>query len=217
MSTDGRDYHTEMNGKVFEQWVEKQLVPALPPKRLIVMDNASYHSVRVDGTKAPTSNSRKGDMKDFLNKNGLEFDSKFTKPKLYDIIKSKKIAPVYKVDEFLKKMGHDVLRLPPYHCDLNPIELIWGALKGFIGKENSTFKLNDVKSLIQRGFEQIDSTKWLKSCDHVNNIIEPSYWKNDAIQEEIQKIVIHIQSDSESESEMNDSSDGDETEDYEWP
>ncbi|CAG2246402.1 unnamed protein product [Mytilus edulis] len=200
MSTDGRDYHTEMNGKVFEQWVEKQLVPALPPKSLIVMDNASYHSVRVDGTKAPTSNSRKGDMKDFLNKHGLKFDSKFTKPKLYEIIKSKKIAPT-----------------PPYHCDLNPIELIWGDLKGFIGKENSTFKLNDVKSLIQRGFEQIDSTKWLKSCDHVKNIIEPSYWKNDAIQEEIQKIVIHIQSDSESESEMDDSSDGDETEDYEWP
>ncbi|XP_071132930.1 uncharacterized protein [Mytilus edulis] len=109
MSTDGRDYHTEMNGKVFEQWVDKQLVPALPPKSLIVMDNASYHSVRVDGTKAPTSNSQKV----FLNEHGLKFDSKFTKPKLYEIIKSKKIAPVYKVDEFLKKKGHDVLRLPP--------------------------------------------------------------------------------------------------------
>ena len=211
MSTDGRDYHTEMNGKVFEQWVEKQLVPALPPKCIIVMDNAFYHSVRFDGTNAPTFNSRKGDMKHFLNKHGLEFDSKFAKRKLYEIIKSKKIAPVYKVDEFLKKKGHDVLRLPPYHCDLNPIELIWGDLKGFIGKENSTFKLNDVKSLIQRGFEQIDSTKWLKSCDHVKNIIEPSYWKKDAIQEEIQKIVINIQSDSESESEKDYSSDGDKT------
>ncbi|CAC5392648.1 unnamed protein product [Mytilus coruscus] len=205
MSTDGRDYHTEMNGKVFEQWFEKQLVPALPPKSIVVMDNASYHSVRVDGTKAPTSNSRKDDMKDFLNKHGVEFDSKFTRDH-HRLFK----------DEFLKKKGHDVLRLPPYHCDLNPIELILGDLKGFIDQDNSTFKLNDVESLIQKGFEQIDSTKWLKSCDHVRNIIEPSYWKNDAIQKEIQKIVIHILSDSESESEKDDSSDGDETEDYEW-
>ncbi|CAG2202885.1 unnamed protein product [Mytilus edulis] len=151
------------------------------------MDNASYHSVRVEGTKPPTSNSRKGDMVDFLNKLGVEFDMKKTKPKIYEIIKSKKIDPVYKVDEFLKKKGHEVLRLPPYHCEFNPIELIWGNLKGFVGQENSTFKQNDVKSLIQKGFEQINSTTWFNSCNHVKNNIEPKYWQKDAIQDEIQK------------------------------
>jgi hypothetical protein len=40
--------------------LEEQLVPALPPKSLVVMDNASYHSVIKDGTKAPTSATRKG-------------------------------------------------------------------------------------------------------------------------------------------------------------
>ncbi|CAG2205058.1 unnamed protein product [Mytilus edulis] len=124
-----------------------------------------------------------------------------------------------KVDEFLKKKGHEVLRLPSYHCEFNPIELIWGNLKGFVGQENSTFKQNDVKSLIQKGFEQINSTTWFNSCNHVKNNIEPKYWQKDAIQDEIQKIIIHIESDSEieSESENDDLSDGDETEDYEWP
>jgi hypothetical protein len=32
------------------------------------MDNASYHSVRVEGTKLLTSNSRKGEMTEFLTK-----------------------------------------------------------------------------------------------------------------------------------------------------
>ena len=181
------------------------------------MDNASYHSIRVEGTKPPTSNSRKGEMTECLTKLEVQFDSKSTKPKLYEIIKSKKIDSVYKVDEFLKKKGHEVLRLPPYHCDLNPIELILGDLKGFVGRENSTFKLNDVKSLIKKGFDQIDETNWLKSCDHVKNIIEPTYWKNDAIQDEIQKFIINIESDSESDSNNDMSSDGDETEDYQWP
>jgi hypothetical protein len=45
LSTDGRDYLSEMNSVIFNKWVEEQLVPALPPKSLVVMDNASYHSV----------------------------------------------------------------------------------------------------------------------------------------------------------------------------
>ena len=65
LSTDGRDYHSEMNSVIFNKWVEEQLVPALPPKCL-VMDNASYHSVIKEGTKAPTSATRKGDMQKWL-------------------------------------------------------------------------------------------------------------------------------------------------------
>jgi hypothetical protein len=65
---DGSDYHTEMNAKIFEKWVMEQLEPVLPPKSLVVMDNASYHSVREEGTKAPTPNSLKGDMINWIEK-----------------------------------------------------------------------------------------------------------------------------------------------------
>jgi transposase len=185
------------------------------------MNNASYHSVREKGTTAPTSNSLKGDIINWLEKNNVPFDKKSKKPELYEIIKSKKQPPVYKVhvDEFLKRKGHEVLRLPPYHCEFNPIELIWGDLKGYIGRENSTFKLNDVKHLIQKGLSQIDKLKWLNACNHVKNNIELKCWKEDGIRGEISKVVINLEFDNESDSESNDddSSDGDETEDYEWP
>jgi hypothetical protein len=59
--------HFETNSVIFNKWVEEQLVPALPPKSLVVMDNASYHSVIKEGTKAPTSATRKGDMQKWLN------------------------------------------------------------------------------------------------------------------------------------------------------
>jgi len=177
ISTDGRDYHTEMNSKIFEKWVNEQLEPALPEKSLIIMDNASYHSVREEGTKTPTSNSRKGDMINWLTKNNINFNNKAKKPELYEIVKLNKGPPIYKVDEFLKHKGHEVLRLPPYHCELNPIELIWGDLKGFVGRENSTFKGEDVKALIKKGFAQIDSVKWLHACEHVKHSIEQKFWK----------------------------------------
>ena len=28
------------------------------------------------------------------------------------------------IDEFAKKAGHEVLQTPPYHCELDPIELV---------------------------------------------------------------------------------------------
>jgi hypothetical protein len=59
ISTDGRDYHNEMNSKIFEKCVNEQLESALPEKGLIIMDNASNHSVREEGTKTPLQTHEK--------------------------------------------------------------------------------------------------------------------------------------------------------------
>ena len=71
--------------------------------------------------------------------------------------------------------------------------------------------------MIKKGFAQIDSAKWLHAREHVKKYIEQKFWKSDAIQEEIEKIIINLDSDSDSNSdEMSDQTDN-ETEDYEWP
>jgi hypothetical protein len=36
LSTNGRDYHSEMNSVIFNKWIEEQLVPALPHKSLFI-------------------------------------------------------------------------------------------------------------------------------------------------------------------------------------
>jgi transposase len=41
----------------------------------------------------------------------------------------------YKLDAVALKMGHEVVRLPPYHCQYNPIELIWAQVKGEVAKK----------------------------------------------------------------------------------
>lgn len=214
LSTDGRDYHSEMNSVIFNKWVEEQLVPALPPKSLVVMDNASYHSVIKEGTKAPTSATRKGDMQKWLKDKKIPFDGKMKKTELYEIIKLKKPEPVHKTDEFLRGKGHDVLRLPPYHCEFNPIEMVWGDVKGYVGRENNTFKTNDVKDLIIKGFKTITPEKWTNFCNHVENKIEPQYWKSDHIIEEIPKIIINLDSDSDTDSEGDHDSEGETTDMY---
>ena len=55
----------------------------------------------------------------------LEFPANALKPKLWELAKAKAAEePRYKVDDMIKEAGHDVLRLPPYHCDLNPIGIL---------------------------------------------------------------------------------------------
>ena len=71
------------------------------------MDNALYHSVKEEGTSAPTSGTRKGDMQTWLTEHNIPFDIKLLKPQLYKIIKKCKPEPKFKVDEFLKQHGHD--------------------------------------------------------------------------------------------------------------
>ena len=64
------DYHDEMNSDNFEEWFHDKLLCNVPCNSLIVMDNASY-SRRIE--KVPTSNSRKGDMQDWLTSHGIEY------------------------------------------------------------------------------------------------------------------------------------------------
>lgn len=47
------DYHGEMNGNNFTKWLTEMVLPNLNEPSAIVMDNASYHSMKLD--KVPTT------------------------------------------------------------------------------------------------------------------------------------------------------------------
>ena len=50
------DYHDEMTAEHFEEWFHDTLMPNIRPNSLIVMDNAPYHSRRLE--PVPTMSSR---------------------------------------------------------------------------------------------------------------------------------------------------------------
>jgi transposase len=172
------DYHEEMNYENFEKWVTTQLIPNLPEKAVVVVDNAPYHNKQQE--RHPTSATRKDDMKKWLRERGIQFNDNVLKPELYGIIKNYKPRYIsYKIDKLSIDRGFDVVRLPPYHPDLNPIELVWAELKKNVGNKNITFKFSDVILLADKFFEEEFSIKkWSKICNRVERLEKEFIRKN---------------------------------------
>ncbi|XP_063231451.1 uncharacterized protein LOC134535938 isoform X5 [Bacillus rossius redtenbacheri] len=120
------DYHGEMNGETFLMWFEDMLVHLEEPS-VIIMDNASYHSTQVE--KTPTTNWTKAALIAWLEKNGIKHENNLLKVELLRIAKQNKPRIRYEVDELARNYGHEILRLPPYHCHYNAIELVWAQCK----------------------------------------------------------------------------------------
>lgn len=147
-----------MNGEHFLNCF-KNILPLLDYKCVIIMDNASYHSMKED--QIPVKSWRKADIINWLKQKNIPVDNSYIKPKLLDLVRKLKLAvEKYVVDEVAKAENRIVLRLPPYHCELNPIELAWFKVKGYVKNRNTTFKLNNVKQLLIEGVETVTAENW---------------------------------------------------------
>ncbi|RVE52537.1 hypothetical protein evm_002931 [Chilo suppressalis] len=113
------DYQEEMNSECFEEWL-KRILPNLKPNAL---DNAPYHSRKVE--RIPTSNWRKADIIQWLDEKQIQYQPTMIKAQLIEIVKLQKTNyERFAVEELAAEYGVSILRLPPYHCELNPIELV---------------------------------------------------------------------------------------------
>ncbi|XP_060846258.1 uncharacterized protein LOC132925918 [Rhopalosiphum padi] len=182
----------------------ENILPRLKDNCVIVMDNASYHSVKLD--KAPTASTKKADIIQWLENKGEVVDRTMIIRELLDIVK--KIKPQHEkfvIDEIANAQNKTILRLPPYHCELNPIELAWSSIKNHVRMNNTTFKLPDVKKLLIEGIERVDADMWKNFIRHT--ILEENrFWEIDDIMDEVfeaerQNLTLTITGDTSSDSE----------------
>jgi len=97
-------YEGTMTSQLFNEWVEKILIPDLEPNQIVLMDNASFHRS----------------------------------------VQTRKL---------LEEAGHQVIFIPKYSPELNPIEHIWAVLKHYVRRFISQF--NSLYHTLQFIFEYI--------------------------------------------------------------
>ena len=67
-----------------------------------------------------------------------------------------------------KAAGHEVVRLPPYHCELNPIEMAWSQVKHYAKSNNRDFTLAALQILVDEGFREVTPQRWSDLIKHTH-------------------------------------------------
>ena len=127
------DYHGAMNTENFTKWITDKLLPNIPKNSFIIFDNASYHNTFTEDT-FPQIDTKKSELKHWLELQNIPFDDWMLKSGLYDLCRKHAPPPKYIIDQLAAKFGCEILRTPPYHPELQPIENIWGITKEKIAK-----------------------------------------------------------------------------------
>ena len=76
-----------------------------------------------------------------------------------------------------------MLHLPIAHCELNPIELAWASVKGYVAKHNKDFNMKETERLTVDGFKHTTTDMWRNVCRHVVDV-ENGYTEKDGICED---------------------------------
>ena len=129
-----------------------------------------------------------------------------TKAELYNLIKMHKPQfENFAIDCLLTELGHTVIRLPPYHPDLNPIEKIWGNVKTGIAAKNFTFKLRDVQQLAEQNFATVTMEEWAAVCRHIKAVEEEYVSREHEMDSVMERIIINIDDDDDDDNDTSES------------
>ncbi|XP_037518103.1 uncharacterized protein LOC119394874 [Rhipicephalus sanguineus] len=189
------DYHAEMDAARFPKWFVEQLLPNIKPRSVIVMDNASYHSAQVE--KVPSSSSRKADIQCWLKSKSIPFSDDYLKSELLQLVKQNKhMFLAYQIDTLASAAGHEIVRLPPYHCELNPIELVWSQVKGYVASKNTDFKIDSVEQLLLEGIAGVTPQNWFRDCNHVIKLEDETWERDGIIDSQTESLIISLGTDS---------------------
>jgi transposase len=157
--------------------MKNDLLPSLSEPSIVVLDNdnASYHS-RLE-EKLPTCSWRKNELQTWLKKRNISFLEEYKKNTLLQLCKSNcKTPPVRAVDKIIAEAGHEVLRLPPYHCIFNPIEMVWSQAKRCY--ESIVLKENDPITAWKKTLLHVTPEQWSNYVTHTDNLIR-KYWEKE--------------------------------------
>jgi hypothetical protein len=107
------DYHSEMNTQLFTKWLINHFINYIEEGSIIVMDNSSYQSVILN--KAPSTNTRKSEIADWLKKKNIIVDPTETRAELLQRVQLPKTR---KIMNWTKSLMNGVTRL--HDCQYNP-------------------------------------------------------------------------------------------------
>jgi transposase len=172
------DYHGQMNHELFTKWFNDKLLPNIPEGSLVIMDNAAYHNV-LSAHSAPTATCKKEKIRSWLERNNIPLSEDCLKVEMVEILNKVAPSPTYALDEIAEEHGHEILRTPPYHPELQPIETCWGVVKNQIAR-TCDFTMANLVAQLEDAFSSFTA----KTCSGLIKKIckvEDRFWREDVL------------------------------------
>jgi transposase len=172
------DYHGQMNQKMFTKWFQDMLLPNIPEGSLIIMDNAAYHNV-LSAHSAPTVTCTKERIRSWLEQNNIPLKDDCLKAELVEILNKIAPTPTYDLDVIAAEHGHEILRTPPYHPELQPIETCWAVVKNQIAR-TCDFTMANLLTQLESAFNCITGKTCFSLIKKIR-AVEDRFWKEDVL------------------------------------
>jgi transposase len=172
------DYQGSMNAENFSKWMRDQLLPHIPPHALIIFDNAPYHNLLTEDT-FPQPHHKKAALQRWLRAHDIPYDAWLLKPALYALCRDHAPAPQYAIDELARRQGCDILRTPPDHPELQPIEQGWGLVKSKLAdSQDGHYTMASLQERLEPAFGSLTAETCRNIFAHVRKE-EERYWEVD--------------------------------------
>ncbi|KAG3247497.1 hypothetical protein PI124_g7811 [Phytophthora idaei] len=97
----------------------------------------------------------------WLFRNHIDFEPSWFIPQLLELVKAHKSKPNYVSHRIANEQGHYLLYTPPYHPELQPIEMVWGRVKNRIARHPAD-NLADLSAKLTAEFDRVKSKHWCK-------------------------------------------------------
>ena len=92
------------------------------------------------------------------------------------------MKPDYELDRTAESQGHKIVRTPPYHPELQPIEQCWAVVKNHCA-EKCDFTIDGLKNHVEEGFEKITLATCRANVADMRRE-EDRYWNEDMAYDE---------------------------------
>jgi len=150
------DYHGQMNWENFSKWFLFQLIPNIEPGSIIILDNAKYHNVLAEDS-LPNRCNTKDRLRSWLSHNGYPWREDMLKSELLELCARLAPIPEYRLDKLAKEHDISILRTPPYHPELQPIETCWAVVKNHMA-DNCDFSMSGLRKRLPEAFTKVTSS-----------------------------------------------------------
>ncbi|GJJ74656.1 hypothetical protein EMPS_07014 [Entomortierella parvispora] len=182
VAPDSHDYQGPFTSNLFER-IFKEICKTLSDEYgpcHIHMDSAKYHFGRKN--PLPRQSAPLDQLVQWFKDNGHPLPTRsdgraMTRLGLLDWIDHMNIAPVYASYDIANKHGHTIMRTPPHHCELQPIENLWGLVKNPIALDpNLNETCLSLRNRLLEGFAKVKSEQLVSFWEKTVKIGK-DYWE----------------------------------------